>query len=202
MSKSNMTQKKRTWAFELYPDSMPDDAFDMIRMSGLMCACSPLHDKDLNPDGVPKKPHYHLILVYGGPTTYKNVCTFTQGLNGTIPIPLESVRGYYRYFTHLDNPDKYQYSDTEIKSFNGFSIADFIELTRSEVNSIKMKLQQLIRDMNITEYADLMDVLLDSDMSAEYDVAVNNTFFFDRYITSRRHMPMSTALDNDDNKEG
>lgn len=38
----------------MYPDSMPDDAIDILKQSGLPCAISPLHDKDLNPDEVEK----------------------------------------------------------------------------------------------------------------------------------------------------
>ena len=41
--------------------------------TGLQCAISPLHDKDMNPDNTPKKPHYHVILTYSGPTSYNVV---------------------------------------------------------------------------------------------------------------------------------
>ena len=34
-----------------------------------------------------------------------------------------------------------------------------------------------------------MDFLQDEEMNVEYEVASNNTLFFDRYIGSRRHAP-------------
>ena len=37
------------------------------------------------------------------------------------------------------------------------------------------------------EYADLMDYLLDGERTLEYDVASNNTYFFDKYISSKRN---------------
>ena len=86
--------KKRNWAFVLYPESAPVDWLERIQKSGVMAAVSPLHDKDVNASGEPKKPHYHVILVYGNPTTFKNVESFTKSLNQPIPQALEQVRGY------------------------------------------------------------------------------------------------------------
>lgn len=186
--KQSTAVKKRLWAFVMYPDSMPKDAIETLKQSGLPCAISPLHDKDLNPDEVEKKPHYHVILVYSGPTTYNAVSKFTASLNATVPQPLESVRGYYRYLTHKDNPEKFQYDDNDIVHLNGFNISDFVELTKSEVIQIKIKVQQFIREYNITEYGELMDMLLDNELMVEYEIASNNTLFFNSYVSSRRHV--------------
>lgn len=179
--------KKRNWAFVLYPESAPKDWLDLLQQTGLQFCVSPLHDKDLNADNTPKKAHYHIILIYDGPTTYNNVRQLTESLGQPIPQPLEQVRGYYRYLTHKDNPEKYQYDEKDILSFNGFSIKDFIELTTSEVMQIKKSIQQFIRDNEILEYSLLMDVLLDNDLKDMYEVATNHTYFFDKYITSYRN---------------
>lgn len=180
--------KKRNWAFVLYPESAPDDWREQLQQTGLQCAVSPLHDKDLNPDNTFKKEHYHVILAYSGPTSFNVVKKLTDQFNQPIPIPLEQIRGYYRYLTHKDNPEKYQYDDKDITTINGFCIGDYVELSKSEVVQIKRKLQKLIRENLITEYSDLMDLLMDDDqMTNEYEVASNNTFFFDKYISSKRN---------------
>ena len=179
--------KKRNWAFVLFTDSAPEDWRERLQKTGLQCAISPLHDRDVNPDGVAKKPHYHVILAYSGPTSYNVVKTLTDSLNQPIPQALEKIRGYYRYFTHKDNPEKAQYEESDIRAINGFNIADFEELTRSEVVQIKKSLQSFIRQRGIFEYADLMDILQDEEMNVEYEVASSNTFFFDKYIASRRN---------------
>lgn len=179
--------KKRNWAFVLYPESAPKDWREQLKISGLMAAISPLHDKDINPTGEPKKAHYHILLVYSGPTTYNAVAKFTASFNATIPQALESVRGMYRYFSHKDNPEKYQYDERDIMTVNGFNIADLVELSKSEVNEIKKSILMLIREAAFVEYADLVDFLIDNEMWTEYDVAINNTFFFNSYIASRRH---------------
>lgn len=182
--------KKRNWAFVLYPESAPKNWREQLQKTGLQCAVSPLHDKDINPDGAPKKPHYHVILCYSGPTAYNVVNRLTNGqLGQTIPQPLEQVRGYYRYLTHEDNPEKAQYSKSDIEHINGFDIRDFVEMTKSEVIKLKRQIQEFIRDNELTEYSDLMDALMDAgeSMADHYDVAASNTLFFDRYLSSRRY---------------
>ena len=179
--------KKRNWAFVLYPESAPENWKELLQQTGLGIAISPLHNKDINPTGETKKAHYHIILTYDGPTTYNNVRSLTELLGQPIPQPLEQVRGYYRYLTHKDNPEKAQYDEKDIITYNGFNIQDFVELTSSEVMAIKKQLQSFIRDNHITEYSLLMDLLLDNEMSSMYDVASNHTYFLDKYITSYRN---------------
>ncbi len=184
---SEKTAKKRNWAFIVYPESLPADWIDRLKRSGVVGTISPLHDRDFNADGTKKKPHYHVILCYNGPTSYNVVSKFTKSLGGTIPIPLESIRGMYRYFTHKDNPEKAQYSESDIRTFNGFSIRDFIELTKTEIVVIKRELRDLIYQKNLTEYSDFIDYI-STNLSMDYfDVASSNTLFFDRYLSSKRH---------------
>ena len=187
--------KRRNWTFILYPESAPDEWINQLQESGITACISPLHDQDFNPTGEPKKPHYHIILNYPGPTTYNAVSAFTASLNATIPRALESVRGMYRYFTHQDNPEKAQYEPEEIQAINGFNIRDFVELTASEVIATKKRIQAFIRTSGITEYSELLDVLLDNEMETEYDVACNHTMFFNIYLTSRRCSEEQKAKD-------
>lgn len=187
MSEKNV--KKRNWAFVLYPESAPKNWREQLALTGLQCAISPLHDRDVNPTGEPKKPHYHVILAYSGPTSYNVVKALTNGTLGqTIPQALEQIEGYYRYFTHKDNPEKAQYSASDIETINGFDVRNYIDLTKSEVVRLKREIQAFIRDNEIMEYADLMDLLMDAgeEMADHYEVAANNTVFFDRYLSSRR----------------
>ena len=180
--------KKRNWAFVLYPESAPADWLDQLKKSGVMGAVSPLHDKNVNATGEPKKAHYHIILVYGSPTTFKNVESLTKRLNQPIPQPLEQVRGYYRYFTHMDNPEKAQYLASEIQTLNGFDIGDFVEMSKSEVTKVLRALTDYIRENDLMEYADLMDMTMCEGIPPEwFDVAASHTLFFTGYLKSRRY---------------
>lgn len=178
--------KKRHWAFVLYPESAPEDWKERLKKAGMRCAISPLHNMDVNPTGEVKKEHYHIILSYEGPTTYNNVKRLTDSLNQPIPQPLEQVRGYFRYLTHEDNPEKAQYDKADIETLNGFDIQDYVEMTRSEVGKRTKEIIKLIREKDITEYADLMNFLMEAGegMVEHYEVARSNTLFFKAYLTS------------------
>lgn len=180
--------KKRYWAMVLYPESAPSNWRDILRDTGIQCAISPLHDKDLNADNTPKKPHYHIILCYEGPTTYKNVCSLTERLNQPIPQPLEQLRGYYRYLIHLDNPEKYQYLESDITTLNGFNVSNYLDITNSQVIAILKELTTLIVDNNIFEYSDLINLLKENDFMSQFlEIAINKTFFLNTYICSFRN---------------
>lgn len=186
--------KSKYWTAIVYEDSAPEDWRDVLKISGLRCAISPYHDKDINPTGEPKKPHWHVILCWDGPTTYNNARKFVQNeLNTPIPKELKSVRGMYNYFSHKDNPEKAQYDEKLIEHINGFCLAEFVELTRGEVNEAIKRAFNIIRDVGITEYSGLLDFLEDNGYGDEWDVVKNNVILFNTYITSRRYAEQRSA---------
>lgn len=178
--------KKRNWAFVLYPESMPDNWEEVIQTSGLMVALSPLHDMDVNPTtGEQKKPHYHAIAHWDGPQTFAMAKAFAESLGGPNPMPCESVKGAYRYFTHEDNPEKAHYDKSLIRCYNGFSIMDFVELTRTEEDAILKRLCAMVCEERFTEYSGLIDWLLNQDMGDEFSVASRKTIFLKEYIKGK-----------------
>lgn len=180
--------KKRNWVIIVYPDSAPSNWREQLRETGLLVAISPLHDKDVHDDGSPKKPHYHVILCYAGPTSYTVVKRLTDHLRTVVPQPLESIRGTYRYFTHMDDPDKYQYDARDIVRLNGFDIRDFVELTKTEVEKIKGEIFDYIVENKITEYVDLISICRTDDAQADwFGVASSHTMFFEDVIRSQRY---------------
>ena len=181
-------EKNRYWTFIIYPESAPKDWKDILQQTFLPIAISPLHDKDLNDDGEKKKPHYHIIVCFSGPTTFMRVNRLCSLFNSPIPKRILSVNGMYRYFTHKDNPEKYQYEESDIQILNNFDIREFNQLTTSQTMELKKAIQKLIQDMHITEYCTLMDYLLQDGYSDMYQVACTNTLFFDRYISSKRNL--------------
>ena len=179
--------KSRIWACVGYPESLPGDWLDKLRDTGLQVAISPLHDKDVDPTGESKKPHYHVIFNYDGPTTYEHVKELCDSLNMTIPIKLESLRGMYRYHLHLDNPEKYQYDDRDRILLGGFDSNSVNALTKTEVDKYKNEILSFIEDNDIMEYCDLLSVLLSNGMNEMLNVASSHTLLFNTFITSRRH---------------
>ena len=187
MAWKNENAKARAWAFIVYPESAPENWKEILQSTGLPIAISPLHDSDKDPTEENKKPHWHVIAQWGNTTTGKAVKRITDKVNAPTPIPLNGVKGYYRYFTHKDNPEKFQYDEKEIQALNGFNIQDLVELTRSEVDGIKRNMIDFITANNVIEYCDLIIHLHQNDLTAEFEVASRNTYFFDKFISSRRN---------------
>jgi hypothetical protein len=188
MSEKKSSDKKRNWAFTMYPDSAPENWKELLQQTGLQCCVSPLHDIDVNADISQKKAHWHVILSYSGPTSYSVVEKISvETFKGTIPQALEQIKGYHRYLTHKDNPEKAQYNECDIININGFSIRDYVELSKSEVTKLKMEITDYIEENDIREYQELLFGLRKDNLTDMWEVAANNTIFADAYCRSRRH---------------
>lgn len=187
-----MNSKERYWTFVLYPESVVEDWKEQLQNLGLQCAISPLHDKDVNADGELKKAHYHVLLCFNGPTTYNKVLTITKSLNGTIPQRVLSCKGIIRYFTHKDNPEKYQYNDEDISVINGLDLKSFNDLTISQVLFIKKEIIKYINENKVNSYYNLVNLYAyDSSMNDYFQVVSSNTLFFTNYIKSRKDYLLS-----------
>lgn len=170
--------KGKYWCFVLYPESSPTNWHEVLNKSGLAWAMSPLHENDLNADGGKKKAHFHVIIIWKATTTYNAVKKFTNGtLNGTVPQVLHSPLGYYRYFTHKDNPEKYQYSESEILSGNGFDIADYAKMTKQQKLEMHMSISKMILEKQITSYAEAVMMCMGLGFD-EYEMITTHTIHF------------------------
>jgi len=178
--------KARAWGVVVYPESAPENWIDLLAETHLQFAVSPLHDKDTNPDGTIKKAHWHVILAWDGPVTKVAAKKLADKINAPQPVKLESVRGAYRYFTHLDNPDKYQYDEKDIKLFNGFDVSAYISLTKEEKYEAVLKIKDIIKRDKITEYIDLLDKLIEEDYRL-FKVACDSTILTNAMVRSNRH---------------
>lgn len=178
--------KSRNWSAVLYPESLPNNWLDILQDLRIPIAISPLHDKDVNPDGEIKKAHYHIIICFDGPTTLNNVIEcVTKPLNAPNPIKCLSVRGSWRYFMHLDNPDKAAYSGQDIKYLGGFDIQDY--LSSSEITKCILKIHEIILENKIIEYWDLMEYLRINQYFDYYQIASNHTLYFNSLLKSRNY---------------
>ena len=63
--------RTRVWTFLVYPDSAPENWRDLLDEQHIEFIVSPLHDRDINPTGEPKKPHWHLMLTFEGKKSYE-----------------------------------------------------------------------------------------------------------------------------------
>ncbi|WP_187869831.1 Rep family protein [Helicobacter pylori] len=154
----------KAFGFIIYPESAVPNFVEILNenFDGSL-ALSPLHDKDLNDDGSPKKPHYHAIIVFDKkqrPAAVKKLLKLINQNEKTLTYTNnERVKGAYEYFTHSNPKDshKYQYDKSEIQHFKGFDIDDF--KSKKELKELELQLineiEIFIQEQGIVEYADL-----------------------------------------------
>lgn len=106
--------RTRNFATVVYPESAPEDWKEILFSHCVPAFISPLHDKDVNPTGEPKKPHYHVMLMFEGKKSVAQVEEIFSTIKGVGCEVVKSVRGYARYLCHLDNPEKHQYDTSEV----------------------------------------------------------------------------------------
>ena len=85
MAKNKKDVRARTWTFVAYPESAPENWRDILDGYHIPWVESPLHDKDVNPDGTVKKAHRHVILLFDGKKSFEQVKDITDALNAPIP---------------------------------------------------------------------------------------------------------------------
>jgi len=191
-------QKGRDWAFVIYPESVNPNYLDILTDTHLQIAISPLHDRDIDPTGEIKKPHWHVLVRYDGPTTFQAVEELSKSIGGTTPIKISSARGMYRYHLHLDNPEKYQYSDKDRILLGGFNTDNLDSLTETEIDNYENELIDYIEEYNITEYYLLIILLRAKNSSTLLKVAKKRTLMLNSFIKSRKFY-LKESSDDEEN---
>lgn len=150
----NPPLKSKYFCAVLYPDSSTYDTEKLIKTLAeehLSFAISPIHDRDVEDDGSLIKSHYHLLLAYSSATTLNNIRGWFKAC-GMPESELHSVRvcasgvGYFRYLTHKDNPEKFQYNAKDIRVFN-----DPDELFKKFSKTASDRIDDLVRIFQIVD---------------------------------------------------
>jgi len=188
MEKDGRTDRHSNWNFILYPESAPENWRDIIDETRIEWVESPLHDKDVNPDGETKKEHYHITLLFPSLKAFHQVEELTKSVNAPIPIKCQSVKGSIRYMAHKDNPEKYQYDWDKIICHGGVDLSSLCAPTATERLQIQKDILNFIRDNHIIEFADLLDCIDKLGNDDWLNVSLNfSTMSINAYIKSRRH---------------
>lgn len=197
---TNGTARARAWVFILYPESAPEDWQEILSQMCVPCAVSPLHDKDVTAKGEAKKPHYHVLLSFAGMKSEQQVTRMIAPLNCTKPLICNSVRGTVRYFVHLDNADKAQYSKDDIQTFGGFDMGSAFELSDTEVSAVLDQLIDFVVDNGIWEFCDLVELVRKVGNPAWSEaIKSKSTLFLAAYMRSRsyKHLRQRTEVVTD-----
>lgn len=136
---TSLDARYRNYATVLYPESADPDWREIITQEHVPLFVSPLHDQDVDPLGKPKKSHYHVMVMFEGKKSDRQVRDFFERFGGVGCEVVQSIRGYARYLCHLDNPEKHQYDVNAVTCYAG---ADYMGTIGLPIDRLKT-----IRDM-------------------------------------------------------
>lgn len=187
-SSGNKETRTRNWTLVLYPESAPNNWRDVINEMHIEWVESPLHDKDLNANGEPKKAHIHILLMFGGVKSYEQVKELTDKLNAPIPTRVHNAKALVRYMAHLDNPEKAQYEISLIKGYGGVDIAEMLRPSSSERYSLIREMMIFVKENGVMEFQDLIDFAMINRFDDWFPLLCDNSsYVIGQYIKSQRH---------------
>lgn len=188
MSENNSIKRNdnriRNFATVVYPDSAPKNWKDILSDFHVPCFISPLHDKDVNPSGEPKKPHYHVQLVFDNKKSDKQAKEIFDAIGGVGLERLKSLRGYARYLCHLDNPEKAQYNVDDVISLCGTDYMSTIGLPADKLKAIN-EMIDFIEHNNITSFRKLVLYAKEERRDWFKLLYENSTYFIKEFLKSK-----------------
>lgn len=175
--------RHRNFATVLYPESAAENWVQILDETHIAALLSPLHDRDINPTGEPKKPHWHLLFLFDGVKTKEQVEAIIHKLGGVGCEVVANIRGYARYLIHADNPEKAQYSAADVRAFAG---ADFDSITHLPTDDIRMiqEMCAFIRVNQIRSFARFADICAESHPDWYRALVTRCSYFIKEYIKS------------------
>lgn len=173
----------RNWCTVVYPESCTDKWQEILSGECVPTIISPLHDKDINPDGTPKKPHWHVMFLFAGMKSRDQVVELCNKIGGVLPIPISDSRSMARYFIHKDNPEKYQYDEKDIVCLSGSDWSE-LSLTSKDRYDTLLEIISFLKEKRIMYYSDLLDYCIDSDNMRWFKVCSDNTVLLRGYCVS------------------
>lgn len=145
----------RNFATMVYPESAPENWREILAGYYVPAFISPIHDKDVNPTGEPKKPHHHVMLMFEGKKSDDQVREIFKTIGGVGLEKVDSMRGMARYLCHLDNPEKAQYNPSDVISLCGSDYSYTIGIVADRYKAVR-EMISFCEQNQIVSYAELL----------------------------------------------
>lgn len=186
--KNTKNQRTRNWTMVVYPESVVPDWKERLQKLYVPLLISPLHDKDKNPDDTPKKPHYHVLLMFEGVKSYNQILEITKDIKATVPQICHSAKGLARYMAHMDNPNKAQYNIADIESLNGADLSELLKPSSQDRYSMIKEMIEFINDNQIMEFEDILVYSMNEKFDTWFPLLCDNSaYIIGQAINSRRN---------------
>lgn len=201
-------KRTRNWTVVAYPEDLPEDWKERLDSCHVKWVESPLHDLDVNANGEPKKPHYHLMFLFDCVKTVEQVSGFLKGVFGesdsgsivgvAAPQQVTDRGALVRYMAHMDNPDKAQYDSRDIVGHGGVDVAELLRYSATETRAMIVSMEEYIEQNKIVELADFSAAIRYDYPEWHTLLTTKLTMYFNAFIKSRR---CKITLDVDRNGE-
>lgn len=175
--------RTRNFGTVVYPESAPQNWKDILSDQMVPAFISPLHDKDTNPQNEPKKPHYHVLIMFDSVKTKEQAKEVFDAIGGVGAEKVNSLRGYARYLCHLDNPEKAQYPTDQVTALCGADYAGTINLITDRYVALK-EMMHYCKANGIYNYADLMEIAMETNDGWFRVLCDNGTIVMKEYLKS------------------
>lgn len=186
MSEKKSIKRTRNYASIVYPDSAPFNWKELLADELVPAFISPLHDKDINPTGIEKKAHYHVMLMFDGPKTQEQATEIFQRIGAVGCEVVQSPRGYARYLCHLDNPEKVRYDTEDVTELCGADYHDVISLITDRYRVLDEIIDFCVEN-GCDEFADLVEYSRVHRREWFRILADSSTVFITGYLKSVEH---------------
>lgn len=193
-------QRSTKWTFLFYEESAPENYLNILEELHIPFILSPWHDKDVNRQtGEFKKSHKHGAFFFDSLKSYSQVSNIiSDKLNGPAHVEVVmSPTGLFDYFTHAENPDKTPYNIEDIEVGCGFNLEKFL----MEMNSSDFihEVVDIIEENDFTEFEELVWYARANNTNL-LGLIIERTYFFAKYLDSRRYNPNRLHNSNTDLK--
>lgn len=181
-----LAQKSRIWEVIVYGESEADQRLLAWLQSDEFLLCDNIayvacfHDQDITEEGLPKKPHYHVLFRFSNPRSMGGVAkALGVALNQIGPV--HSWRSACRYLVHADQPDKHQYDESGVFGTLQYEAVRYIRETKFDIKSPFVAIFDILSSHFYSEYSQFMAWLIDC--GCEYvETFRKNIMVFQPYI--------------------
>ena len=185
MAVKSQDGRARNFATVVYPESAPENWREILAEQFIPAFISPLHDKDINPTGEPKKPHYHVVTMYEGKKSEDQARAVFEKIGGVGCEVVQSIRGYARYLCHLDNPEKAQYSPDDVQSLCAADYTSTIGLVTDKYKAVR-DIIAYCKENDIYSYSDVLEYAMEQRGDWFRVLCDNGTYVIKEYLKSRQ----------------
>ena len=185
-AKRKGTRKNKWWGY-LYFDSAPEDWKQRCRDCGVE-GFAVVHDKDVRADDSVKKSHAHILLRFSHAVNRKEAAAVLTEI-GVLEKSIQSRdnwRAAARYLCHMDDPDKYQYPQTDIIEFGGSDYHDAITRA-SDKYQIIADMEDWIDENHCFSFRKFSQYCRKNEPDWFYAICDNCTIVIREYIKSARY---------------